>query len=173
MKRNNIIIGVLAAVIVIMGVAFAAFSTTLNINGNANISSNWSIAFVPGECTSTSKDSSNPSSGTVSVSGTTATVVANMSSPGDILTCTVKVQNQGTLDAVRTSWSLMQNVTDTTSYTVSLSPTTNPGSVLVAKSGDTVAEETLTMTITYNSGVTSKPSGAATFKAVATYEQSL
>ena len=172
-KNNNIIIGVLIAVIAVMGVAFAAFATTLNINGSASISSNWIITFVPGTCTATSKDSGNPSSGTVSVSGTTATVVANMSSPGDVLACTVKAQNQGTLDADRTSWSLVGQVTDTTAYTVSLSPTTNPGSVLAAKSGSTVDEETLTITITYKSTVTAKPSGAATFKAVATYEQDI
>ena len=43
MKTNNIVMGVLVAVIAVMGVAFAAFSTTLNINGTATISSSWKV----------------------------------------------------------------------------------------------------------------------------------
>ena len=40
---KNLVIGMLCAVLCIMAVAYAAFTTTLNINGSANISSNWSV----------------------------------------------------------------------------------------------------------------------------------
>ena len=104
MKTNNIVMGVLVAVIAVMGVAFAAFSTTLNINGTATISSSWKVTFTAGTCTNTTqKDSGKASTGTVSVNGTTATVVANMASPGDVLTCTVIAKNEGSLAAIRDS----------------------------------------------------------------------
>jgi len=170
MKSNNIIMGVLVAVIAVMGVAFAAFSTTLNINGTATISSEWNVSFEAGTCSNTTqKDSGKASTGTVSVSGTTATVVANMASPGDVLTCTVKAKNNGTLAAIRDSWEITQAVSDSTSYTVAVSAPT--ATTLAAKNGSTIASETLTMTITYKSSVTAKPTSAATFKAVATYKQ--
>ena len=41
-KRNYIIIG-LCAILVIMGVGYAAFSQLLTINGTANITNSWNI----------------------------------------------------------------------------------------------------------------------------------
>ena len=43
-ERNYIIIG-LCAVLVIMGVGYAAFSQLLTINGTANISNSWCVGF--------------------------------------------------------------------------------------------------------------------------------
>ena len=43
-KRNYIIIG-LCAILVIMGVGYASFSTLLTINGTANISNSWCLGF--------------------------------------------------------------------------------------------------------------------------------
>lgn len=171
MKSNNIIMGVLVAVIAVMGVAFAAFSTTLTVNGTASISSTWNVTFAQGTCSNTiQKDSGKASTGTVSVSGTTATITANMASPGDVLTCTIIAKNEGTLAAIRTSWSITNAVSDSTSYKVEATAPT--AATLAAKSGSTVASETLTVKITYNN-VTAKPSTSATFKAVATYEQDI
>jgi len=42
-KKRNVIIGSLCAVLLLMVVGYAAFSTALNINGTANISSTWNI----------------------------------------------------------------------------------------------------------------------------------
>ena len=41
-QRNYIIIG-LCAILIIMGVGYAAFSSQLKISGTSNISSNWSV----------------------------------------------------------------------------------------------------------------------------------
>ena len=171
MKSNNIIMGVLVAVVAVMGVAFAAFSTTLSINGTASISSTWKVTFAAGTCSNTTqKDSEKASTGTVSVSGTIATITANMASPGDVLTCTITAKNEGTLPAIRKSWSVTTAVTDSTSYKVETTAPT--AATLAAKNGTTVASETLTVKITYNN-VTAKPSSSATFKAVATYAQAI
>ena len=164
MKTNNIIMGVLVAVIAVMGVAFAAFSTTLTINGTAEISSNWNITFTAGTCTPVSKDAGAPSSGTVYVSGTTATVTANMSSPGDTLACTVIVNNAGSLAAVRDSWAITTAVSNSDAYEVTATAPT--AATLAAGSGT----ETLTINVTYKN-VTTKPSGSATFTGTATYKQ--
>jgi len=170
MKTNNIIMGALVAVIAVMGVAFAAFSTTLTINGTASIDSNWSITFSEGSCTVTSKDSNIPATATISVTdatAATATMTVNMKYPGDSATCTVIARNAGDLAAKRTSWALTADgaISDE-SYTVSVSADTNN----VLNTGDT---ETLKITVTYKDTVTERPTTKATFKAQAVYEQAL
>ena len=42
-KKRNLIIGSLLAVLVVMTVGYAAFSTQLKITGNASITSNWDV----------------------------------------------------------------------------------------------------------------------------------
>ena len=42
-KQKNIVLGSLGAIILLMGIGYAAFNTQLNINGTSNISSNWDI----------------------------------------------------------------------------------------------------------------------------------
>ncbi len=171
-NNNNIIIGALIAVIAVMGIAFAAFSANLTINGTATIASTWNVTFTKGTCTATSKDSAAPSSGTVAVSGTTATITANMSSPGDVLTCTIIAKNEGTLAAKRSNFVMSSALASATNYKVDLSPT-GEGTTLKAKAGTVEGgQETLTVKITYNN-VTAKPSAAETFKATATYVQDL
>ena len=170
MKTNNIIMGALVAVIAVMGVAFAAFSTTLTITGTANISSNWSIVFTAGDCTDVSKDAGAESSGTVSMEsdGVTAKITANMMSPGDTLSCTITARNAGSLSATRKSWALTADpngaVTNPTAYDVTLTASDADGVLAATES------ETLTVTITYKD-VTAKPTGSATFKAQAIYAQ--
>ena len=43
-KRNYIIVA-LCAILVVMGVGYAAFSSLLTINGTANISNSWCVGF--------------------------------------------------------------------------------------------------------------------------------
>lgn len=179
-KSNNIIMGILVAVVAVMGVAFAAFSTTLNINGTATISSTWDVKFVAGTCTQTiQKDPSLKSTGTVTIptGTTTATIVANMASPGDEISCTITVQNQGTLAAKRTGISFNGDghtiANGDSNFTWTVTPTAQEGTVLAAKNGSTVASETITIKIMYSNEVTSKPTSSSTFKLIATYAQAL
>lgn len=168
MKTNNIIIGTLVAVVVVMGVAFAAFSTSLNVNGTANISSTWNVAFKAGTCTPTvQKDSGLASTGTVTVSGTTATVSVDMASPGDVLTCTIIAENKGTLPAIRTAWAFTSG------------EDAEAGIFLVTASAPTATTlepgtgtETLTLTITFPND-TGQLQNGGTFTAFAIYTQDL
>ena len=119
MKDNkNLLIGMLCAVLCVMAVAYAAFSTTLNINGTTTIDSTWDVHFeTTGEdinkCDVTPASGGEPGSvvGTVSeVKATSATVSMSFTQPGDKAVCKLKVVNKGTLDAK------LSNVTGIPSY---------------------------------------------------------
>jgi len=101
---KNLVIGMLCAVVCIMAVAYAAFTTSLEINGTATITSNWKVAFgvtMP-ECTETPKA---PATTGVEASvnregDTLATVSMSFTQPGDTATCEIPVVNSGSLNAV-------------------------------------------------------------------------
>ena len=102
---KNLVIGMLCAVLCIMAVAYAAFTTTLNINGSANISSNWSV-IIPAsdgiscitQAAAGGSEEGLSASGTAD-GGTSATFTMSFVQPGDSATCTVKIKNAGTLNA--------------------------------------------------------------------------
>lgn len=97
---KNIVIGLLCAVVCIMAVAYAAFSTTLNINGTATIASNWNVAITGIECSAKAVEGGEAAAVTKSFTGTSATFNFTFNQPGDTGTCTVTVTNAGTLNAV-------------------------------------------------------------------------
>jgi len=111
---KNLVIGMLCAVVCIMAVAYAAFSTTLNVNGTATISSNWKVGFTDIICEATEVEggatSINVGEETVELAAngslvgeagtsTSATFDVTFLQPGDSAVCTVTVKNSGTLNA--------------------------------------------------------------------------
>lgn len=102
--KKVLLILVCTAVLVLMSVAFAAFSQTLEINGTGTISSTWKVELdtdtANTKCTVSSKDSANPTTCNVTALSTSA-LTANISwaSPGDSATITARVKNGGTLNA--------------------------------------------------------------------------
>jgi len=154
-KKRNIIMGSLCAVLLLMVVGYAAFSTALNINGTSSISSNWDIKITSitegtkiGSATTTVDESGNKK---ISGVGTlTASVEADLVSPGDSIEYDITVTNAGSLNAK------LEKIT--------LSETNNPaikfetsglteGDTLTANGGTA----TLKLKITYDSNVTSQP----------------
>ena len=112
---KNLVIGMLCAVICIMAVAYAAFSTTLNINGTASIESSWGVRIKDApSCTFKSATASSATTAPACAEGvnmcatatknsdTLATVNMKFQQPGDTATCTVTYENYGTLDATLT-----------------------------------------------------------------------
>jgi len=115
---KNLVIGMLCAVVCIMAVAYAAFSTSLEINGTATISSNWGVrigdtssctfkavnaeeATTATACTGTETEGDNTMCASVVKTGSfLATISMRFMSPGDTATCTIPVENYGDLDAV-------------------------------------------------------------------------
>lgn len=100
-QRNTqmLVIAVLAVAVLTMSVGFAAFTQTLNINGNTTVSaSSWNVKFVT--------DSYAESSGSVTVSetnrtitGTSVTYAVKLTKPGDFYEFTINVKNSGTFNA--------------------------------------------------------------------------
>ena len=109
-KHKNALIGALLAVVFVMAVGYAAFAQTLQINGTATITEttqNWNVHFDTGQATGNAVATSTGAGGTNAPSGTigysdddhTATVNATLIQPGDSVTFTLKIVNEGDLTA--------------------------------------------------------------------------
>ncbi len=110
--RNNhksTMIAMLLGALVVMAVAYAAFSTALTINGTATISSSWNVQFDSTKTSGTGvievtkglSTGTAPSGGTISYSdgNTKATLGATLYQPGDTVVYTLTVKNTGSLAA--------------------------------------------------------------------------
>ena len=109
-KRTYLIIA-LCAILVVMGVGYAAFSSLLTINGTANISNSWCVGF-DNTMTSTMQVTKGVSTGTqptgsMSYSGTTcgstlqpnSSLNAHFYQPGDEIEYTLTITNKSTVAA--------------------------------------------------------------------------
>lgn len=96
-KKRNIIIGSLCAVVLLMGVGYAAFQTILNIEGTSNITSNWNVKITD----VTTKNVVGTASNNIepSFTDTSVTFKTDLKSPGDSLEYEVTVTNAGNLNA--------------------------------------------------------------------------
>ena len=96
-QRNYLIIG-LCAILVIMGVGYAAFSSQLKITGTSNIDSTWSVkitSITPTDIIGEAKDKPEITDYT----DTTATFGTSLKLPNDSITYNIVIENQGSLDA--------------------------------------------------------------------------
>jgi hypothetical protein len=101
-----LIVGVLG-----LGVAFAALSTTLYINGSAKVgSANWDIRWKGLNCTATGEASVNPAA-TISPDFHTITVDAKFVAPNDTVTCNFDAVNEGDIAAKLDSATFANNTT--------------------------------------------------------------
>ena len=109
-KRNYLIIA-LCAILVVMGVGYAAFSSLLTINGTANISNSWCVGFDNTktnemEVTKGVSTGENPT-GTMTYSGTAcgstlqpnSSLNAHFYQPGDEIEYTLTITNKSTVAA--------------------------------------------------------------------------
>ena len=97
MQRNYLIVG-LCAILVIMGVGYAAFSSQLKITGTSNIDSTWSVkitSITPTDIIGEAKDKPEVTTYT----DTTATFGTSLKLPNDSITYNIVIENQGSLDA--------------------------------------------------------------------------
>ena len=112
-KSKNILLGVLIVGLVSMTVAYAALSTSLTINGTANVSATtWDIHFehVAVDTGAGKTNISNYSLGTLdgATTNTTGTAIAGLTAtlnkPGDKLVVNFDIVNAGTIDATVSSF---------------------------------------------------------------------
>ncbi|MCI9585614.1 MAG: hypothetical protein HFH45_03155 [Bacilli bacterium] len=173
-KKNNIIIGSLCAVVLLMAVGYATFNSMLNINGTSKITSEWNIHFdstktseTIGVITGIKGPVKGPvPSGTVTYadSNLTANLTATLNQPGDKVVYNLTVLNEGTLNAKLDNL----NVTASDNPAIKFEVTgLKVGDKLNA--GDSAI---ITVTIEYDSSITSQPeSTTATTKVTINFVQ--
>lgn len=146
--RNKLII----AAVVLVGlasVAYAAFAQLLTINGTGTATGDWDVAI-----TSITRTDTNPGATDAtapSYTGTSATFSTNLAYPGASATYDVVITNNGSIDAELSSLTDLAtiNAASPTDITYSLSGVA-VNDVITAGNTDTV-----TVTVTWNSGATS------------------
>lgn len=152
-KNKNILIGGLAAIVLVMAVGYAAFATTLNINGTASITSSWHVGFDTTKTTAVAgtagKTGATAPTGTISFTDDqNATVNASLIQPGDTVVFTFTVKNTGNVAAKLGTPSLtVTSANSSIDFSVS-----NPASTSLAA---TTGTTTFTVTATFKSSVTS------------------
>ena len=178
---KNIVIGLLCTVLCVMAVAYAAFSTSLEINGTATISSTWNVAIQDIQCTTEKGNSNgvNVTAPTVKGQGTTsAEIGVSFNQPGDKMTCKVIIANNGTLEAklvsIATTPEVIENgdgkgeltINDFIHYTIGEGDDDVKVTETLAAKGDTVSTHTYTIVAEYvdvvdeNNNSVALPTGA-------------
>ena len=99
MKNKRNILMIMFALVVIMGIGFAAYSQQLRINDTSSIDSNWNVYIK--EVGVPSKTSGATGSGTVDeVEKLKAELTTDLKYPGDYVIYNITVANDGTIDAI-------------------------------------------------------------------------
>ena len=161
-QRNNIIIASLCAILVLMGIGYAAFASQLKINGTSSISSNFSVLITNIESGSIVGGASNATEPTHT--NTTATFSTNLVSPGDSITYTITVANQGTIDATLTGIDV--NTNNNQAIEFETSGIREGDNLLQGESAE------LYVKVTYSNSVTSQPENtSSTITVTLNYEQ--
>ena len=146
-NRNYIIMG-LCAILLIMGVGYAAFQSQLKISGTSNIATNFLVKITGIEVSSKSGGAADKPDVTT-YNDTSATFGTTLQSPGDSITYDITIENQGTIDAVLKTISK----TDASNSAILFETSgVNEGDPLNV--GETA---TMQVKVTYNTSVTSQP----------------
>lgn len=154
---KNLVIGLLCAVVCIMAVAYAAFSTTLEINGTATISSTWNVKITDITCQAhpvaggvvAPEEGGKPTAATYSFSATTATFGMKFYQPGDWAECDVTITNAGDLNAkVKTIKTIVTDAAGNSSETEGSTLSLTSGAISFTLSG--IDENTLLPATTDN-----------------------
>jgi len=105
-RKKNVIIGMLCCMLVFMGVGYAIFQQSLSITTIGNISSKWNIKIT----SVTEEDRDGYISDVVmNHDDLNADVSAVFQAPGDWIEFRIKVENQGTIDAVLEEVTIIKN----------------------------------------------------------------
>lgn len=167
MEKKNLVMVCLCAAIAIMAVAYAAFTTQIEVEGTINESSNFSVVFSNPTCTGVPAASNSPMpEGTATANGTTVTFSKlNLYTPGDVVNCEVTVTNNGNLAADYTSYSITDGI-DADSTPIAFKITQEPTDLQVGGSA------VIKMSFTYDADVKEQPKDTEhAFKAIFNYSQ--
>ena len=98
MNKKQIIIVAMCLVVCLMIVGYSILGQNLNIDGTADIESDWNILFT--SVTAKEQTSGATFTSTPTISGTTLTFGLDLKAPGDGVKLDVTVANKGTLNAI-------------------------------------------------------------------------
>lgn len=146
-KSKNIIIGLLCAIIVMMGIGFSSLRSELEISGGASLSNTWNVRITNIEVLNAS---ANANAGDPTFNATSANFSASLSQPGDSVSYKITVTNSGSIAAVLSEIdsAFESNVNDPIVYTLAAE---NPGLNSKLASGST---HTFVITASYNTAAT-------------------
>ena len=147
-QKSWMIIG-LCLIVLFMAIGYASFATDLTITGSSNITSTWDIRITDIKVKSFTGGATKAEEPKVT-SNTTATFKTNLVSPGDSMTYTVTVTNNGTVDAKVGSIEMTESQNPAIVFSTS---GINENDLL--KAGESQKYD---VTIAYNSNITSQPS---------------
>ena len=97
-KKKNVIMIAMCVAVLFMAIVYAAFSSNLRINGSVGISGKWLVHFT--DITTQDKTAGASNNSNPIASGTTAIMDANLDLPGDSITYTLILKNDGNVDAI-------------------------------------------------------------------------
>ena len=165
-KFQNIALGVLFVAVITLTIAYAAMSQQLNITASGTVTNktaSWNVHFTDMTCTESGKAeiTTQPTTIATDITG----LAFKIKAPGDSVTCTFGVQNEGLLNAVIANYSPLEGTcTDTTianklSYSIKYAAGDTDAGDTPAQ-GDTLTSgqtRNLVMTITYAQDATYLP----------------
>lgn len=163
---KNLVIGMLCAVVCVMAVAYAAFATTLTINGTSTIASEWCVRIKEATCptkTPVSGGAAESVTAEASVAGNAldATITMGFTQPGDTATCQVVYENCGTVDVLLTHTITGADGTDAISFVVTGADNTKTTDTQLKANAGKNATHEITIQGTYKSTITEDPAAAA------------
>lgn len=173
MEKKNLVMITLCVAIGIMAIAYAAFSTTLTVDGTISAEGTFEVVFTEDTITcapTVTKDANNAPSGTVTKTSdatTTATLNVSLQTPGDKVTCVIPLENTGNLNARLDGDVTISN---------SLNSSSTPIAVSATATNKLAPEATgeITVVVEYNWASETQPTTTnATFTVTANYEQDI
>ena len=170
MEKKNLVMVCLCAAIAIMAVAYAAFSTTLTVNGTINATGNFAVEYVEtGTCTGTKVGQQEPTGTITKNSVTGATLAVKLYTPGDVVVCTIDVKNTGNLKAKLVGGHVISNGLTGTTTPISVTATSHKTQLAAD------ATDTITVTVKYNWEEETQPTSgtSASFTITSNYQQDI
>lgn len=165
-RNKNALIGGLLAIVFVMAIGYASFAQLLTINGQAGTNSHWEVKItnIVEKSHTGNASSTQPAAGSVnpSYTDTTATFSSDLVAPGDSITYTVTISNNGNIPAKvdEVKW-LKADSSDDTTNVYSASPIiysySFPSQNVTLAAGTST---TLDVTVTYDEDVTTQPASA-------------
>ncbi|MBR3209988.1 MAG: hypothetical protein IKF82_06980 [Bacilli bacterium] len=185
MKRNkNILIFSLLGVLVVMSIAYAAFSTALSISSTATINTSWNVGFDTTKTSGTGVIT--PTTGKTGATAPTgsitfpdaqhATITTTLNQPGDKVVYTFTIKNTGSLAATlsaptlssATGCTISGKVCTSTNGYLKITAADPASSSLAASTGSTTMTVTVEFPSVSVSNLTSGQSASVTIGLTAT-----